>query len=90
VEREIARILAELSGHVARREGSFGFALSPPPSAAVDCIQAVPLADELSAAEPTVTPPGRRALLAGAPPAAGLSDDRSCPTTCAPAARTVA
>jgi len=72
VEREVARILAELSGQVARRERELLLALSL--LARIDCIQArCLLADELSAAEPTVTASGETNLLAARHPLLVLS-----------------
>jgi len=61
VEREVARILAELSGRVAGKEEELLRALSL--LARIDAIQARSLlADELSAAEPTVTAAGETNL----------------------------
>ena len=57
VEREIARILAEISGHVARKAKELRQALER--LARIDFIQArCLLADELSASEPTVNASG--------------------------------
>ena len=72
VEREVARILAELSDKVARRERELLLALFL--LAKVDGIQArCLLADELSAAEPTVTAAGETNLLSARHPLLVLS-----------------
>jgi DNA mismatch repair protein MutS2 len=67
VEREIARILAELSGKVARRSGELLLCRSI--LARLDLIQArCLLAEELSAAEPTVNAAGEVSLLSARHP----------------------
>jgi DNA mismatch repair protein MutS2 len=72
VEREVARILTELSGKVARAERELLLALSL--LARIDGIQARSLlADELSAAEPTVTASGETNLLSARHPLLVLS-----------------
>ena len=72
VEREVARILAELSGRVARKEEELLLALSL--LARIDAIQARSLlADELTAAEPTVTDAGETSLRAALHPLLVLS-----------------
>ena len=72
VEREIARILAELSGGVARKEAELLQALTL--LARIDAIQARSLlADDLSAAEPTVTASGETNLRAARHPLLVLS-----------------
>ncbi|MBE0607661.1 MAG: endonuclease MutS2, partial [Deltaproteobacteria bacterium] len=72
VEREVARILAELSGRVARKEEELLHALSL--LARIDAIQARSLmADELSAAEPTVTDAGETNLRSALHPLLVLS-----------------
>ncbi len=72
VEREVARILAELSGRVARKEEELLLALSL--LARIDAIQARSLlADELSAAEPTVTDAGETNLRSALHPLLVLS-----------------
>jgi DNA mismatch repair protein MutS2 len=72
VEREVGRILAELSGKVARQERELLLALSL--LARIDGIQArCLLADELSAAEPTVTASGETSLLSARHPLLVLS-----------------
>src|SRR5512141_1956529 len=72
VEREVARILAELSGRVARKEEELFLALSL--LARIDAIQARSLlADELSAAEPTVTDAGETNLRSALHPLLVLS-----------------
>ena len=72
VEREVARILAELSGRVARKEGELLLALAL--LARVDAIQARSLlADELSASEPTVTAAGETSLRSALHPLLVLS-----------------
>ncbi|MGE5247114.1 MAG: endonuclease MutS2, partial [Verrucomicrobiota bacterium] len=72
VEREVARILAELSAHVARRSEDLLQALEL--LARLDFIQArCLLADELSAAEPTVNASGEVSLPAARHPLLVLS-----------------
>ncbi len=67
VEREIARILAELSGKVARRSEELLQCRSI--LARLDCLQArCLLAEELSAAEPTVNAAGEVSLLSARHP----------------------
>lgn len=72
VEREVARILAELSGRVARKEEDLMRALFL--LARIDVVQARSLlADELSAAEPTVTDAGESNLRSARHPLLVLS-----------------
>ncbi|HEX9191023.1 MAG TPA: Smr/MutS family protein, partial [Candidatus Deferrimicrobiaceae bacterium] len=72
VEREVARILAELSGRVARKEEDLLRALLL--LARIDVLQARSLlADELSAAEPTVTAAGETNLRSARHPLLVLS-----------------
>ena len=72
VEREVARILAELSGRVARKEEDLLLALLL--LARIDFLQARSmLADELSAAEPTVTASGETSLRSARHPLLVLS-----------------
>jgi DNA mismatch repair protein MutS2 len=72
VEREVARILAELSGRVARKEEELHLALLL--LARIDFLQARSmLADELSAAEPTVTASGETNLRSARHPLLVLS-----------------
>ncbi len=72
VEREVARILAEISAHVARRAPELRLALSR--LARIDFIQArCLLADELSASEPTVNASGEVALRSARHPLLVLS-----------------
>lgn len=72
VEREVARILAELSARVARRGEDLLTALSL--LARIDCIQARSLlADELSAAEPAVNDSGETNLRSARHPLLVLS-----------------
>jgi len=78
----VARILAELSGRVARKEEELLLSLSL--LARVDAIQARSLlADELSAAEPTVTDAGETNVRSARHPLLVLSDARWSRTTCA-------
>jgi DNA mismatch repair protein MutS2 len=80
VEREVARILAEISAHVARRSEELLKALHL--LARIDFIQArCLLADELSAAEPTVNASGEVTLTSARHPLLVLSGRPVVPNT---------
>jgi DNA mismatch repair protein MutS2 len=80
VEREVARILAELSAGVGRRSEELLQALHL--LARIDCIQARSLlADELSASEPTVNASGEVSLISARHPLLVLSGRPVVPNT---------